>query len=243
MVVIDVESVNKQYGDLVALDGLSVQIAEAECFGLLGPNGAGKSTTIDILTGQCIPDTGTVRVLGIDPSVKPREVRSRVGILPERESPPSFLTPREYFWFIGTVRDLPDDVVEDAISSWASRLGLTDKLDTMSTDLSRGEQQKVMIVAALFHEPAAVFIDEPLVNLDPIMQERIKDYLIEYHHQGNTVVLSTHNVEVAAQLCTTVGILYEGRLVTTVEPADLDEQTSLLDVFFEYADQAASIYE
>ncbi|MFB6132649.1 MAG: AAA family ATPase, partial [Halanaeroarchaeum sp.] len=166
--------------------------------------------------------------------------RERVGILPEKESPPSFLTPREYFQFVGAVRDLPDEQVDVATDEWAQRLGFNEKLDTLSSDLSRGQKQKVMIATAFLHEPAAVFIDEPLANLDPLIQERVKRFLAEYREAGNTVLISTHNVEVAAELCTRVGILYDGRLLTDVRPGDLDPDRSLLDVFVAAVDRAES---
>jgi ABC-2 type transport system ATP-binding protein len=161
----------------------------------------------------------------------PVGVREQVGILPEKESPPSFLTPREYFEFVGSVRDLSAETVAEQTAVWAERLAFGEKLDTLSTDLSRGQQQKVMIAGAFLHEPEAVFIDEPLANLDPIIQERVKDVLREYREAGNTVLLSTHNVEVAAALCTQVGIVYEGDLVTEIDPAGLDAGTTLLDAF------------
>ncbi|GAA0289907.1 ABC transporter ATP-binding protein [Halarchaeum salinum] len=220
----------KAYGDLTALSGLTLDVPAGELFGLLGPNGAGKSTTIRILTGQLRPDAGSASVLGIDPVDDPVGVRERVGILPEQESPPSFMTPREYFDFVGSVRDLDAAVVEERVETWADRLAYEAKLDTMHTDLSRGQQQKVMVTAAFLHDPDLVFIDEPLANLDPIVQEAVKRFLRDYRDAGNTVFLSTHDIDVAAELCDRVGIVNEGELVTTCRPAELSEER-LLDVF------------
>lgn len=220
----------KSYGDLTALAGLTLDVPAGELFGLLGPNGAGKSTTIRILTGQLRPDAGTASVLGIDPVTDPIGVRERVGILPEQESPPSFMTPREYFDFVGSVRDLNAATVDERVETWADRLAYGAKLDTMNTDLSRGQQQKVMITAAFLHDPDLVFIDEPLANLDPIVQETVKRFLREYRDAGNTVFFSTHDIDVAADLCDRVGIVHEGELVTTRRPAALDGDR-LLDVF------------
>ncbi len=236
MAAIDIEAVTKRFGDIVALDDLSLRVDTGELYGLLGPNGAGKTTLMGVLTGQVRPDSGSLAVLGTDPIADPIEVRRRVGILPERESPPSFLTPREYFQFIGTVRDLDDDQVDALTATWARRFGFEGKLDVLATDLSRGQQQQVMIAAAFFHTPQAVFIDEPLTNLDPIVQERLKRFFVRYQAEGRTVVLSTHNVEVAAEICTKVGIIHEGRLLTEIEPATLDTDASLVDVFTEHID-------
>lgn len=234
MTAIDVVSLSKQYGNVTALETVSFRIRSGEIYGLLGPNGAGKTTTIEILTGQTTPAAGTAAVLGVDVVEQPRAVRARVGILPEQESPPSLLTPREYLQFCGEVHDRSDDAVDERIGTWAERLGFADKLDILATDLSRGQQQKVMIAAAFLHEPELVFIDEPLANLDPIVQERVKAFLRSYRDAGNTVVLSTHNIDVAAALCTRVGILDAGELITEITPDALAPDTSLRDLFLEH---------
>ena len=233
MPAIQTDSLRKAYGDVTALDGLSLSVSEGELFGLLGPNGAGKTTTMEVLTGQVEPDGGTASVLGVDPVAEPTAARERVGILPEKESPPSFMTPREYFRFVGAVRGLPDETVDERVETWTDRLDVAGKLDTLATDLSRGQQQKVMVAAAFLHEPALVFIDEPLANLDPIAQEGVKRFLSGYREAGNTVVLSTHDVSVAAELCTRVGVVHGGDLVREVQPADLEDGTALLDVFMD----------
>lgn len=220
----------KKYGDLKALDGLSLEVAEGELYGYIGPNGAGKSTTIEILTGQTEPSSGSCRVLGVDPVQKHVEVRRRVGILPEREDPPSFLTPREYFRYVADLRDI--EGLEGRIDEWSERLGFRDKLDTLCMDLSRGQKQKVMVTQAFLHQPRLVFIDEPLTNLDPIVQERLKDYLVEYNRGGNTVFLSTHSIAVAEGVCTRVGIIERGRLVAEKRVEEvLDAGSSLIDEF------------
>jgi ABC-2 type transport system ATP-binding protein len=231
MPAIETTDLTKSYGDATALADLSLSVPEGELFGLLGPNGSGKTTTIEILTGQREPTSGSARVLGEDPVGDPLAVRESVGILPEREDPPSFLTPREYLQFVGDVRDLPD--VDDRIDTWADRLGFRDTLDTLSTDLSEGERQRVMLAQTFVHEPDLVFIDEPLVNLDPIMQAEVKDHLREYCDRGNTLFLSTHFLEVAEQLCTGVAILRDGRLVAERDPRELGPDERLLDYFRE----------
>jgi ABC-2 type transport system ATP-binding protein len=234
MAAIQCTDVTKSFGSVTAVDGLSITVEEGELFGLLGPNGAGKTTTMEILAGQITPDTGQVTVVDTDPVTHPTAVREQIGVLPEKEAPPSFLTPREYFEFVGAIRGMPDERVDEQIETWADRLGFTETLDTLSSDLSRGQQQKVMIAGAFFHDPALVLIDEPLANLDPIVQERVKQFLREYQAAGNTLVITTHDVDVAAELCSRVGIMYSGGLVADVRPADLTE--TLLDVFLDRVD-------
>jgi len=227
MAAVETTNLRKEYGDVVALDGLDLSVGRGELYGLLGPNGSGKTTTIEILTGQRTPTDGTASVLGIDPVAEPVAVRESIGILPEREDPPSFLTPREYLAFVGDVRGLDD--VDERIERWADRLEFRGILDTLSTDLSEGERQRVMLAQVFVHEPDLVFIDEPLVNLDPLMQAEVKTQLREYCEAGNTLFLSTHFMEVAEQLCTRVGIIDGGVLAAERDPATLD--AGLLETF------------
>ncbi|WP_123534494.1 ABC transporter ATP-binding protein [Halosimplex salinum] len=237
MTAIETHDLTKRYGDATALDGLSLSVPEGELFGLLGPNGSGKTTTIEILTGQLDPTEGTAEVLGSDPVDDALSVREAVGILPEREDPPSFLTPREYLQFVGDVRGF--SAADDRIAEWADRLGFVDELDTLSTDLSEGERQRVMLAQAFIHEPDLVFIDEPLVNLDPIMQAEVKDHMRDYCERGNTLFLSTHFLEVAEELCTGVGIIRDGELVAERDPRDLAPDEELLDYFRREVEPAA----
>jgi len=228
---VETEGLTKKYGDLTALDGLTLEVEEGELFGLLGPNGAGKSTAIEILTGQTKPTSGTARVMGVDPVNNPVEARSRMGVLPEREDPPSFLTPREYFDFVADVRNVE---LDGKVEEWAERLGFEDKLDAISMDLSRGQKQKVMFAQAFAHEPELVFIDEPLTNLDPVVQERVKDFVVEYNEKGNTVFLSTHDITVAEEICSRVGIIQKGKLVAEKDVEAVKQDGSrLIDEFME----------
>ncbi|ELZ07818.1 ABC transporter ATP-binding protein [Natrialba aegyptia] len=237
MGILRVDELRKSYGAVRAVDGMSFDVERGELFGFLGPNGAGKTTTIRSLTGQIVPDGGTISVLGTDPTTAPLETRRRVGILPEQASPPSFLTPREYLEFVGDVRELDEAAVTAGIEHWAERLGFASKLETLHTDLSRGQQQKVMIAQAFIHEPDVVLIDEPLANLDPLVQEQVKQFLTAYAADDNAIFVSTHNIDVAADICTRVGIVADGRIVT--ERSLVDETgDSLLETFLEHVDDA-----
>jgi len=226
----------KRYGDVVALDSLSLTVERGELYGFLGPNGAGKSTTINVLTGQLRPDSGRARVLGIDPVEHPIRAREVVGILPENGRPPSFLTVREYFDFVAAARGLDEATLDGRVAEWADRFEFEHKLDTLCTDLSQGERQKVLVTQAFLHDPDLVFIDEPLTNLDPIMQERAKAVFREFRADGGTVFLSTHFVGTAQEVCTRVGIVNRGRLLSEVDPRDLGPNETLLDRFFAVVD-------
>ena len=228
MVAIETTGLARRFGDVTALEELTLTVEDGALFGLLGPNGSGKTTTIELLTGQRDPSDGSARVVGEDPAADPLAVRRAIGILPEREDPPSFLTPREYLQFVGQIRDVEE--IAARIDEWADRLEFEGVLDALSTGLSEGERQRVMLAAAFLHDPDLVFIDEPLVNLDPIMQEQVKQQLAAYCEAGNTVFLSTHYVDVAAELCTHVAILDGGRLVAECDPSEMSED-ELLDYF------------
>ena len=242
MAAIQTRGLSKRYGDVVALDGLSLSVDHGECYGFLGPNGAGKSTTINVLTGQLRPDEGTARVAGVDPVVTPVEARRHVGVLPENGRPPSFLTVREYFEFAAATRGLDAETLASRLDRWAERLAFAEKLDTLCADLSQGERQKVLVAQAFVHEPPVVFIDEPLTNLDPIVQERVKRFFETYRRAGNTLFLSTHFVGTAAEVCTEVGIVNRGRLLTELRPRGMDGD-ALLDRFFEIVDDDVTVDE
>jgi len=236
MSVIEADALRKAYGDVQAVDGLDLAVDRGDVYGFLGPNGAGKTTTIEMLTGQLRPDAGRATVLGTDPASEPVETRRRVGILPEQRAPPSFLTPTEFFEFVGRVRGLDDETVAERVDEWSQRLGFAAKLDTLCGDLSRGQQQKVMLTQVFVHEPDAVVIDEPLANLDPIVQEQVKRSLRSYATEGNAVLLSTHNIDVAEDVCSRVGVVANGRVVAEREVAD--DGDDLLDVFLDAVEGA-----
>jgi ABC-2 type transport system ATP-binding protein len=220
----------KRYGKLEALGGLSITVEQGESFCLLGPNGAGKSTTISILTGQLGPTSGSATVMGIDVTKDPLGVKKMIGIVPENEYPPSFLTVREYLDLVCSIRNVPDPAPK--IDRWIEFFGLGTKADVLCKDLSKGTKKKVIVSAALVHEPKLLFLDEPFLDLDPIVQHNLKAYLKEYVVKGGTIFLSTHILEIAEKLCTRTAILSEGKLIASGEVTQLKQaQESLEDVF------------
>lgn len=216
MDVVDIHHLTKWYGKTKALNNVSFEVQKGELFGLLGPNGSGKSTMIKLLTGQIKPTKGTVNVLGHLVEKDPIAVREVVGIIPEQENPPSFLTAEEYLHFVGTIRKLKD--IQHTIDAWFSKLDFDDQRAILCKDLSRGTRQKLMFAQAFLHNPSTVFIDEPLVNLDPISQRVIKDFLKEETKKGTTIFLSTHDLEVVSEICTKVVILKKGHVIYDGKP-------------------------
>jgi ABC-2 type transport system ATP-binding protein len=237
--VIEVRGLTKQYGETVALNNVSLEVPAGALFGLLGPNGSGKSTTIRMLSGQTRPTAGTATVLGIDAAADPVGVRRQIGIIPEQETPPSFLTAEEYLAFIGSIRGL--EAADEAADWWFEFLDFDDKRDVLCKDLSRGTRQKLMFAQAFLHRPTLALIDEPLVNFDPIVQHQVKEFLVEYVRQGNTVFLSTHILEVAEEVCTGYAILHRGRLLHVGAPGELRESgRHLPEVFLELVGQGSA---
>src|SRR5687767_9904050 len=190
-------------------------------FGLLGPNGAGKTTTIGILTTRVRPTGGTAMIAGMDVVKQPVEVRRRIGVVPQRPNPDRALTVLEnlvfharYFGFSA------GDALRQA-HVLLERFGIADKAKAKPDAMSGGQQQRLMIARALIHEPDVIFLDEPTVGLDP--QARIDLWVIlrELHAQGRTLVLTTHYMEEADQLCDRVAIVDEGRLLACDTPESL----------------------
>ena len=229
-IILETHELSKTYGDVRAVNNMTLSIEKGSLFGILGPNGSGKSTTIKMLTGQIKPTSGTVTVFGINTVDDPVGVRKKVGIIPEQESPPSFLTSMEYLKFVAAVREIPD--IEKKAEWWFDFMDFADKKDVLCKDLSRGTRQKLMFTQAFIHEPEFAVIDEPLVNFDPIMQDLVKEFLLEYVKRGNTVFISTHILEVAEEICSNFAILHKGDLLHIGTVAELKERGEDLPSFF-----------
>jgi len=211
MAVVRVSDVTKRYRNVTALDGVSLEIEAGDFFGFFGPNGAGKTTLLKILTGQLRPTSGQVEVLGIDVTKEPLKVKEVIGIVPEVESPPSYLTAFEYLYFVSRVRKIEN--ADGRIKRWIEFFDLNDSRGTLCKDLSKGNRQKLMIASALIHEPRILFLDEPFINLDPVFQRKLKDHLGAFSRGGGTVFMCSHLLQIAEQLCDKVAVINKGRLI------------------------------
>jgi ABC-2 type transport system ATP-binding protein len=228
--VLEAKNLTKRYGDVIAVDHVSLIVEKGALFGLLGPNGSGKTTMIKMLTGQTRPTEGSATVLGVEVTKDPVGIRGMVGIIPEQETPPSFLTAKEYLGFVAAVRKIPD--IDKKADWWFDFLDFADKKNVLCKDLSRGTRQKLMFTQAFIHEPAVALIDEPLINFDPIMQDLVKDYLAGYVKRGKTIFISTHILEVAEEICSGFAILHKGKLLHTGTVAELTSRNEHLPSFF-----------
>lgn len=221
----------KRYGDFVALHPLNVEVHSGEFFGVFGPNGAGKSTFIKLLTGQLRPSIGQIEILGIDAEDSPQKLKANIGIVPESESPPSFLTPAEFLQFVARLRGL--DHLEQNVEHWLDWFGLQEKRDTMCKDLSKGQRQKVMLASAFIHKPKLLFLDEPFANLDPIYQRKCREWLLDHVKDGGTIFLCSHVLEMAERMCNRMAIINNGKVLAagTVTGLKENESETLEDVF------------
>jgi len=228
MTVIEASDVSKSFGETTVLRGVSLTVEEGEFFGLFGPNGAGKTTLLRVLTGQLMQDTGTVVTAGV-PNTKPIKLKQRVGIVPEAETPPTFLTAQETLELTCLIRDL--DEVQSRIERWVRFFDLEEKKDILCRDLSKGERQKVMLAAAFIHEPKLLLLDEPFINLDPIYQRRVREYLQGVASEGRTVFMCTHILEIAERLCDAVAVIHQGRMVEQGRLSEVSQGGGLEEVF------------
>ncbi|TGC09024.1 ABC transporter ATP-binding protein [Methanolobus halotolerans] len=228
--MIIVTDLSKHFGNTMAVDGVNLEVRKGGLFGLLGPNGSGKTTMIRMLTGQIRPTAGEISVHGIDVLANPLTVKELTGIVPEQETPPSFLTAEEYLYFVAKIRKLEN--LEEQCEWWFSYLDFAGQKDVLCKDLSRGTRQKLMLAQAFLHDPELVIIDEPLINLDPLMQRKVKDFLQDYVKRGGTVFISTHILEIAREICTDIGIIYKGKLVFSGRMDDSAIGSRPLEEFF-----------
>ncbi|HEV8336084.1 MAG TPA: ATP-binding cassette domain-containing protein [Candidatus Polarisedimenticolia bacterium] len=221
--MIEVEDLRKAYWKRTAIDGISFRVEKGEILGFLGPNGAGKTTTMRILTGFMPPTSGTARVAGLDVVASPREVKRRIGYLPEH--PPLYkeMTVRSYLAFVARIKGVPGNRVAAGIASVLERCGLTEVANRLIGNLSKGYQQRVGIAQAIVHSPEVMILDEPTVGLDPRQILKIRN-LIRSFHGEKTVILSTHIIPEVEKLCDRVAIINEGRIVALDSQARLAER-------------------
>jgi ABC-2 type transport system ATP-binding protein len=230
--VIEVSRLGKSFGRVRALKDVDLTIRRGEFFGFFGPNGAGKTTLLRILTGQLEPDGGSARVMGIGLPDGAVQVRAAVGVVPEFESPPSFLTGDEYLRFVLRARGIKGD--DGRVDRWVDFFELGDHRHTLCKDMSKGMRQKIMLGAAFIHEPELLFLDEPFINLDPLFQKKVQDHLRRYISGGGTVFMCSHLLEIAERLCSRLAIINEGELIGVGTLAELQREgeAGLAEVFY-----------
>jgi ABC-2 type transport system ATP-binding protein len=222
--------------EVVALEGLDLAVGEGEFFGMLGPNGAGKTTTIGILTTRVRRTAGEAIVAGANVVDQPTAVRRRIGVVPQRPNPDRGLSVIENLIFHAAYFGVPRAEAVRRAEQALERLGIADKKKSKVDQLSGGQQQRLMIARALTHDPRILFLDEPTVGLDPQARLALWDILRELHKQGRTIIMTTHYMEEADQLCDRLAILDRGKLLALDTPEKLKAQApgdTLVEVAFD----------
>jgi ABC-2 type transport system ATP-binding protein len=211
--MIELVHIVKKFGDLVAVNDLSLTVQRGEFFVVLGPNAAGKTTTIKVLTGLIKPTSGRALVAGFDVQMHPLEVRRRLAYVPDFPFLYDKLTPWEFFRFIGQLFRMDEARIRTAGAELIERLNLSPFVNKPIEGLSHGTRQRVAILSALLHDPEIFVIDEPMVGLDPHHARLVKDILKERSRAGTTVFVSTHQLSLAEELADRIGIIHQGRLI------------------------------
>lgn len=231
---IHMDDITKQFGEVTALNKLSLDINEGEIFGLLGPNGAGKSTAINILSGILQPTSGTATVAGYDILKNTNEIKHRIGVCPQQSAYYGYMTGRENIEFFGNLHGLNKQVIKERTTELIQKIGLEESADRKTSGYSGGMVRRVNLAMALINNPEIAFLDEPTVAMDPQSRRATWSFIEEFRSNGKTVILTTHYIEEAEALSDRVGIIDNGTLIALGNPNELIEEheaSNLEDVF------------
>jgi len=221
MEAIEAEHLSKSFGSVTAVDDVSITVEEGGIFGFLGPNGAGKTTTIRLITGVLAPDTGSVRIGGVDIHRDPLAAKLKMGVIPENSTVYGDLTAEQNILWTAKFYGLDRTTREQRAREILARLGLTERKDDLVRTFSKGMKQRISIACAIVHSPQVLILDEPTVGLDVQSRRLVIDTVRHMNEAGSTVFLTTHNIEEANALCTTVSIINRGRIIATDSPERL----------------------
>ena len=212
--VIEVNDVQRTFGDQIAVNGMTFSVAPGEVFGLLGPNGAGKTTTVRLLNGLLPPSQGTARVFGLDPVSQGAAIRRRTGVLTETPALYERLSARENLEFFATLQAIPKPDLARRVDEMLSFFELSSRADDKVETYSKGMKQRLALARALIHRPPLLFLDEPTSGLDPEAAQQVNDLIANLRQtDGQTVVLATHNLLEAQRLCDRVAVINQGRIL------------------------------
>lgn len=235
--MIEIKNVSKTYNNNVkAINKLNLTINDGEIVGFIGLNGAGKTTAIKMMTGILQPDTGTIKINGYDIVKDSLKAKQIIGYIADNPDMFLKLTGMEFINFIANIYKVPLDERRERIKIYGERFGLSDVLDKPMQSYSHGMRQKMMVVAALVHDPAVWILDEPLIGLDPTSAFELKKMMREHADKGNSVFFSTHVLEVAEKLCDKIVIIDKGKVVfigTLKELKDKYDKKDLEELFME----------
>jgi ABC-2 type transport system ATP-binding protein len=240
--MIRIINLRKQYGRLAAVDNLNIEVAPGEIFGFLGPNGAGKTTTIRVMMGILRASSGRVILGGHDVEQEPQQAKAIAGFIPDRPFIYEKLSGKEFLTFIAKLHRMESARLRRRIDELLEYFELANWQDELVEGFSHGMKQRLVLCAALVHEPRILIVDEPMVGLDPKGARTIKDLFRSLAKNGTTVFLSTHSISVAEEVCHRIGIIQKGHLIAAGTMADIyrlthGQDNNLEDVFLELTQQ------
>ena len=217
--MIELKNLTKRYGHLVAVNRLNLSIARGEIFGFIGPNGAGKTTTLRMMGGILAPSEGSVIIGGMDMAVEPERVKKSIGFIPDRPFVYEKLTGKEFLRFTADLFGIKDAAFQEKSDKILKQFALEDWADELIESYSHGMKQRLIMSAAILHDPEAIIVDEPMVGLDPAGVRMIKRLFRDLAREGTTLFMSTHTLALAEDVCDRIGIIHKGVLIAigTVE--------------------------
>ena len=210
MAVLELNHVTKSFGDVRAVQEISLKIPEGSIYGFLGPNGAGKTTTIRMIMQIILPDSGEIRLFG---EKQRADHLDRVGYLPEERGLYRKMKVADLMRFFAEVRGIPKNESKARIETWLERFGLSDWRDKKVEELSRGMQQKLQFILTIFHQPGLIILDEPFTGLDPINAQLVKEVILEENKRGATIIFSTHLMDQVEKLCDHICLIHRGHVI------------------------------
>jgi len=231
--MIQLKEITKKYGAFQAVDNLNLTVARGEIFGFLGPNGAGKTTTIKMIAGILEPSAGTITIGGIDIVKQPEAAKRKIGFIPDRPYLYEKLTGMEFLKFTADLYGVPHEIYRENARKNLAMFSLADWSDELIESYSHGMKQRLIMSAALLHEPEIIIVDEPMVGLDPAAIIMVKELFQNLARNGVSVFMSTHTLAVAEDVCDRVGIIHRGRLIACGTTADLRREANVTDTDLE----------
>ena len=231
--MLELVNLTKKFGDFTAVDNLSLKISKGEFFGFLGPNGAGKTTTIKMIAGLIKPTSGKIYICGIDALKEPEKAKSYLAYIPDAPYMYEKLTGREFMYFVGGLFKMKKDEIKRKVDELVEHFEIGRWVDRKVEEYSQGMKQRVIIATALLHDPKVIVIDEPMIGLDPRSAKIVKETLKNKAKEGVTIFMSTHSLDVAEELCDTIGIIKDGRLIAKFSSTELEKFKKSYDGKFE----------
>ena len=225
--MIELKDLTKKYGDFPAVDHLNLSIQKGEIFGFIGPNGAGKTTTIKMIGGVLEPTNGSVMIAGINMKEHPEKAKSKIGFIPDRPYLYEKLTGMEFLQFIADLYGVDSDVFLKKARQHLKMFSLLDWSNELIESYSHGMKQRLIMAAALLHDPEVIIVDEPMVGLDPVAIMMVKDLFQNLAKQGVTVFMSTHTLKIAEDICDRIGVIHKGRLIAEGTTEDLQREAKV----------------